>query len=87
NHLIHAIEASRLMGATVILTGLAPEIAHTIVTLGVDLSKVHTVGDLQGGLEEGERILGLVVRSMHDRSRRHARDGAHGVGHGSRRGR
>jgi hypothetical protein len=28
---------------------------------GVDLSKVHTMGDLQGGLEEAERLLGCTV--------------------------
>jgi rsbT co-antagonist protein RsbR len=28
------------------------------VTIGVDLSKMHTIGDLQGGLEEAERLLG-----------------------------
>jgi rsbT co-antagonist protein RsbR len=35
------------MGASVILTGLSPTIAQTLVTLGVDLSKIHTIGDLQ----------------------------------------
>jgi rsbT co-antagonist protein RsbR len=58
NHLVQAVEASRLMGASAILTGLSPEIAQTIVDLGVDLSMMHTVGDLQGGLEEAERLAG-----------------------------
>jgi rsbT co-antagonist protein RsbR len=31
------------------------------VTLGVDLSKVNAVGDLQGGIEEAERLLGYTV--------------------------
>jgi rsbT co-antagonist protein RsbR len=31
------------------------------VTLGVDLSKVNAVGDLQGGIEEAERLLGYSV--------------------------
>jgi rsbT co-antagonist protein RsbR len=55
------VEASRLMGASVIITGLSPTIAQTLVTLGVDLSKIHTIGDLQGGLEEAERLLGFRV--------------------------
>jgi len=46
------------MGASVIITGLSPEIAQTLVTIGVDLSKMDTIGDLQGGLEEAERLLG-----------------------------
>jgi rsbT co-antagonist protein RsbR len=61
NRLVQTVEASRLMGATVIVTGLSPEIAHTLVMLGVDLSKMRTVGDLQGGLEEAEQLLGYEV--------------------------
>jgi rsbT co-antagonist protein RsbR len=49
------------MGASVILTGLSPEIAQTLVTIGVDLGKMNTVGDLQGGVEEAERLLGFTV--------------------------
>jgi len=39
------------------VTGLSPEIAQTLVTIGVDLSEMATVGDLQGGIEEAERLL------------------------------
>jgi rsbT co-antagonist protein RsbR len=61
NHLVQTVEATRLLGATVIITGLSPEIAQTLVTIGVDLSKMYTVGDLQGGIEEAERLLGYKV--------------------------
>jgi rsbT co-antagonist protein RsbR len=61
NHLVQTVDASRLMGANVIITGLSPEIAQTLVTIGVDLSKMNTIGDLQGGLEEAERLLGYMV--------------------------
>jgi rsbT co-antagonist protein RsbR len=61
NHLVQTVDASRLMGASVIITGLSPEIAQTLVTIGVDLSKMDTIGDLQGGLEEAERLLGYSV--------------------------
>ena len=61
NHLVQTVEASRLLGATVIVTGLSPEIAQTLVTIGVDLGKMNTVGDLQGGIEEAERLLGYTV--------------------------
>ncbi len=61
NHLVQTVDASRLMGATVIVTGLSSEIAQTLVTLGVDLGKMRTVGDLQGGIEEAERLLGYKV--------------------------
>ncbi len=61
NHLVQTVDASRLMGATVILTGLSSEIAQTLVTIGVDLAKMRTVGDLQGGIEEAERLLGYQI--------------------------
>ncbi len=61
NHLVQTVEASRLLGATVIVTGLSPEIAQTLVTIGVDLTKMNTVGDLQGGIEEAEKLLGYKV--------------------------
>ena len=61
NHLVQTVEASRLMGASVIITGLSSEIAQTLVTIGVDLSKMNAVGDLQGGIEEAERLLGYTV--------------------------
>ncbi|HST39278.1 MAG TPA: STAS domain-containing protein [Conexibacter sp.] len=61
NNLVQTVEASRLMGASVIITGLSSEIAQTLVTIGVDLSKVNAVGDLQGGIEEAERLLGYEV--------------------------
>ena len=61
NHLVQTVEASRLMGASVIITGLSSEIAQTLVTIGVNLSKMNAVGDLQGGIEEAERQLGYKV--------------------------
>ena len=61
NHLVQTVDASRLMGASVIITGMSPKIAQTLVTIGVDLSKIDTMGDLQGGLEEAERLLGYSV--------------------------
>ncbi|HEX9579718.1 MAG TPA: STAS domain-containing protein [Gemmatimonadales bacterium] len=66
NHLVQTVEASRLLGATVIVTGLSPEIAQTLVTIGVDLTKMNTVGDLQGGIEEAERVLGYTVSSVRE---------------------
>jgi rsbT co-antagonist protein RsbR len=66
NHLVQTVEASRLLGATVIVTGLSPEIAQTLVTIGVDLGKMNTVGDLQGGIEEAERLLGYKVTPFNE---------------------
>ena len=59
NHIVQTVEAARLMGASAIITGLSSKIAQTLVDLGVDLSMMNTVGDLQGGLEEAERLIGV----------------------------
>ena len=61
NHLVQTVDASRLMGASVVISGLSSEIARTLVTIGVDLSKMNTIGDLQSALEEAERQLGFRV--------------------------
>jgi rsbT co-antagonist protein RsbR len=69
NHLVQTVRACRLMGAGVIITGLSSEIAQTLVTLGVDLTMMNTVGDLQGGIETAERQLGYkVIREMGGRN-------------------
>ncbi|MGD0905572.1 MAG: STAS domain-containing protein, partial [Terracidiphilus sp.] len=61
NHLLQTAEAARLMGAIVILTGLSPEVAQSLVSIGVDLGRLITVGDLQGGIIEADRLLGFKV--------------------------
>jgi anti-anti-sigma factor len=57
NHLLKAAEAARLLGVTVILTGLSSEVAQILVKTGVDLSPLKTLGDLPSGIEEAERLL------------------------------
>lgn len=61
NYLIQTVDAARLMGANSILTGLSPEVAQTLVAVGVNLRSVTTMGDLQSGLEVAERRLGYQV--------------------------
>jgi rsbT co-antagonist protein RsbR len=67
NHLVQTVEASRLMGASAIITGLSSKIAQTLVDLGVDLGMMKTVGDLQGGLEEAERLIGVRTAGVDER--------------------
>ena len=67
NHLIMTVAAARLMGARVIVTGMSADVAQSLVTLGVDLGTLNTVGDLQGGLEEAERLLGYAIVRSDDR--------------------
>lgn len=52
HHIIEAAEAVRLIGATAILVGIRPEIAQTIVNLGIDLTKFPTKSTLQKGMEK-----------------------------------
>jgi rsbT co-antagonist protein RsbR len=51
DHLLKTTAAVRLLGAKSILTGISPQVAHTIVELGVDLSSLHTRNKLSDGLE------------------------------------
>jgi len=60
-HLIETISAVRLLGAEVILTGVRPVIAQTLVHLGIDLSNVITRASLSAGLRMALEILNLKV--------------------------
>jgi anti-anti-sigma regulatory factor len=51
NSLMKAVQAAELMGCQVVLTGIRPEIAHTLVVLGADLGEVVTLRNLQSGIE------------------------------------
>lgn len=56
--LVEAMRAARLLGAEPILVGLSPEVAHTLVTLGVEMGDLATCGDLQQGLELASHYAG-----------------------------
>lgn len=57
-HLIDTITAVRLLGAQVILTGVRPAIAQTLVHLGIDLSGIVTRSSLAAGLQVAMSNLG-----------------------------
>jgi rsbT co-antagonist protein RsbR len=59
-HMVQTIEAARLMGSRVIVAGISPEIAQTMVTLGIDLGRILTVGDLQSGVAQADQWLGFA---------------------------
>jgi rsbT co-antagonist protein RsbR len=61
NHILSLTRAVRLLGAEVVLVGIRPEMAHTIVQLGIDVSGIVTFADLQAGMvyalrREGARL-------------------------------
>lgn len=60
-HLIKTVSATRLMGAECIISGIRPEIAQTVVHLGIDLSNVITKATLASALKTAFIILNLEV--------------------------
>jgi PAS domain S-box-containing protein len=63
-HLVLIVEKARLLGATVIVTGLSAAIAQTLLASNAGLGKMLTMGDLQAGIEEAERLLGYRFTPM-----------------------
>ena len=61
-HLLKAVSATRLMGADCIISGIRPEIAQTIVHLGIDLSQIITKASLASALQYAFKSLKLEVR-------------------------
>lgn len=61
NSLIQAAQAVNLLGAEVVLVGIRPEVAQTMVALGVDLSAMATRSNLQAGIEYALDRLGQEI--------------------------
>jgi rsbT co-antagonist protein RsbR len=70
-HLIETITAVRLLGAQVVLTGVRPVIAQTLVHLGVDLSGITTRSSMAAGLKVALESLNLQVIEREQREHRH----------------
>ena len=63
-HLLKTVAAARLMGAECIISGIRPQIAQTIVHLGVDLGDVITKATLADACRWRSSALGAgIVRS------------------------
>lgn len=61
-HLIKTVSATRLMGAECIISGIRPEIAQTIVHLGIDLSNIVTKATMASALKYAFGLMKLEVR-------------------------
>jgi rsbT co-antagonist protein RsbR len=61
-HLIKTVAATRLMGAECIISGIRPEIAQTVVHLGIDLSNIVTKASLASALKHAFGMLKLEVK-------------------------
>ena len=60
-HLLKTVAAARLMGADCIISGIRPQIAQTIVHLGVDLGSVITKATLADAFAIALQRVGLAV--------------------------
>jgi len=60
-HLMKTVTAIRLMGAECIISGIRPQIAQTIVHLGIDLQGIQTKATLADALADAMRRTGHVV--------------------------
>lgn len=61
DHLIKTFRAAELLGAECLLVGVGPELAQTVVSLGVDLRSITSCADMRQGLTTAFRQLGLRV--------------------------
>jgi len=75
-HLLKTVAAARLMGADCIISGIRPQIAQTIVHLGVELGTVVTKATLADAFAIALKRLGLVVQKASTAPRRRDDDGA-----------
>jgi rsbT co-antagonist protein RsbR len=60
-HLLKTVSAARLMGADCIISGIRPQIAQTIVHLGIDLTDIVTKASLAAAFEVALARIGLAV--------------------------
>ncbi len=58
-HIISTVDAARILGAEVIITGFSPEAAQTLSQLGVDFKSLRTRGSLAAGLREAMHAVGI----------------------------
>ena len=69
-HLIKTVSASRLMGAECIISGIRPQIAQTIVHLGIDIYDITTKATMEDALREALAIVGWSVQKDREASER-----------------
>ncbi len=63
SHLLKTVEACRMLGCEVIMTGISPTIAQTMTKLSIDLAIVKTMGTLRAGMVEAYKLIGKEVVS------------------------
>jgi len=67
NALVQATQAAALLGSQCILVGITPEVAQTMVELGVEMGEIITRGNLQAGVEYALGVLGRAITETRKR--------------------
>jgi rsbT co-antagonist protein RsbR len=64
-HILKTVVAARLMGAECVISGIRPQIAQTIVALGIEFGDIATKATLADALVHAMRVNGVdIVRRM-----------------------
>jgi rsbT co-antagonist protein RsbR len=64
-HLMKTVSATRLMGADCIISGIRPQIAQTIVHLGIDIYDITTKATMADAVKDAMAKTGWTVRQVH----------------------
>lgn len=65
-HLLRTVAAAEMLGTRVVLTGISPSTAQTMVKLGIDMSSVPTRGSLKAGVALALRMTGREIRAAQE---------------------
>jgi len=66
NHLVKTVKAASLLGCTCIITGIRPEVAQTMIHLGINFGELITKRDMQEGLKYCLERMGYEIRKRAD---------------------
>ena len=61
SHIMKTVQEANLLGANCVLTGIRPEVAQTVIHLGLDLENYVTKRDMQEGLKFGLEQIGYEI--------------------------
>ncbi|KXX64274.1 STAS domain-containing protein [Marichromatium gracile] len=66
-HLMKTIDAARLLGTRIVMTGISPEGAQTLTKLGIRFDDVLSRATLRAGIAEALQLIGLRIGPIEDR--------------------
>ncbi len=67
-NLIRTVQACRMLGTSVVVTGIRSHMAQTMVKIGVDMKGLHTAGSLRAGLRDALALLGKGIVDVEEAS-------------------